>query len=91
MAHDVRLVPHGDPASVVPPRIVEGETDDPPGAGDADRLHRHSRIRLQFEPRQRPKLLAEPVQLVGAPLELDAGVEILGVLPDDHDVHPREP
>ena len=84
--HDVRLVDGRDLAAAVAARVVEGELDDPARPRDRDRLDRDARVAVA----QLAAVLLDPVdQLVGvrrALLELDAGVEVLGVLADDDQV-----
>ena len=84
--HDVRLVHGRDLPAAVLARVVEGELDDPPRAGDRDRLDRDPRVAV-------PELAAvglDPLdQLLGvgrALLVLDPGVEVLGVLPHEDEV-----
>ena len=84
--HDVRLVHGGDLAAAVPARVVEGELDDPARAGDRDRLDRDAGVGAELA----LAVLLDPVDQVagvlGALLELDAGVEVLRVLADDDEV-----
>ena len=87
--HDVRLVDRRDLAAAVAARVVEGELDDLARPRLRDRLDRDAGV----APDVRVALLAEPVEqlvgVLGALLELDARVEILGVLADHDQVDVR--
>ena len=67
-------------------RVLEGGLDDPLGAEHGDRLDRDAGLvagrRVELVGEEAAQLL----DLVRALLELDARVEVLGVLADDHDV-----
>ncbi len=83
--HDVRLVHGRHLAAAVAPRVVDRELDDPARAADRDRLDR--------DPGVGPNATAvgldpcDQVERRGRSLlELDAGVEVLGVLAHDHEV-----
>jgi hypothetical protein len=85
--HDVGLVDRGHLVPAVGAGVVEGELDDPAGALDRDRLDRDARVLADVGARR--ELFDHPRQLQllgGVLLELDAGVEVLGVLPHDDDV-----
>ena len=81
--HDVRLVHGRDLLAAVLARVVERELDDPPRAGDRDRLDRDPRVVVA----ELAAVGLDPLdQLLGvgrALLVLDPGVEVLGVLADD--------
>ena len=70
--------------------VLEGVADDPLAAGDADRLDRDAGLVAAGADLPLRRNLVEIVdQLAGrglARLELDAGVKVLGVLADDHQV-----
>jgi hypothetical protein len=80
-------VPHRDVLSAVPSGEVEAEAHDPPRAGDRDGLHGDAGVRGNRVPDQALQLLPQPGGGRGASFELDALVQVLGVLPDDHEVH----
>jgi hypothetical protein len=67
-------------------RVGERRLDDPLRSEHGDRLDRDpgpiARGRVELVGEEGPQLL----HLSRALLELDAGIEVLGVLPDDHDV-----
>ena len=84
--HDVRLVREGDLAPPVQLRVVEGGTNDPLGAEDGDRLDRDADVLAQLGALGVLDELAELLGLGIVELELDACVEVLVVLADDHDV-----
>ena len=83
--HDVRLVHGRHLAAAEPARVVERELDDPARAFDGDRLDRDPRVVGQLA-----AVVADPLgqlrRLCRADLVLDARVEILGRLADDHEV-----
>ena len=87
--HDVRLVDRRDLAAAVAARVVEGELDDLARARLGDRLDRDARVAADA----RVALAGEPVEqlvgVLGALLELDARVEVLGVLANDDQVDVR--
>ena len=86
MLHDVGLVHRGDLAAAVGDGVVEGGPHDALRAGDADGLERDGAVRADAA--QAP-VLSPGDQLGGlgaAKLGLDARVEVLGVLAEDHDV-----
>ena len=88
-AHHVGLVDDGDLGIAVLLRVLEGGADDPVAAlprvdlaGDGELVARNV-----GEVRERLAQLDERrLQLVGDRVELDAGVEALGVLAEDHEV-----
>ena len=89
--HDIGLVHAGDLLTPHLPRVVEGKLHDPPGP-----LHRD---RLDADPRIGPDdplvVLVQPVdqfeRLALAFLVLDPRVQVLGVLPDHHQIDVRIP
>ena len=87
--HDVRFVHGGHLAAAVPPRVVEGELDDAARAGDRDRLERDpgafadTPLAVVLDP------VDERGRVLGSLLELDPGVEVLGVLAHDDEVDAR--
>jgi hypothetical protein len=84
--HDVGLVHGRDLAAAVAAREVEGELDDSARAGDRDRLDRDACVAVAQRPALRLDPLDQLARLVGALLELDARVQVLRVLADDHEV-----
>ena len=84
---DVRLVHGGHLAASVPARVVERETHDPFGRRLRDRLDGDAGIGTDSA---RALFLAQRDQLagaLGALFELDARVQVFGVLADDDDIH----
>ena len=88
--HDVRLVDGRDLLAAVLAGIVEGAAHDPLGAADADRLDADARlVGLGLDLLVGRELVDELDQLAGlrlARLELDAGIQVFGVLADDDDI-----
>ena len=84
--HDVGLVGGGDLPPAVGLGVVEGRLHDPLGAEDRDRLDRDPRVRADGRAVQLLQEAAQVLRLRRVLLELDPGVQVLGVLPDDHDV-----
>jgi hypothetical protein len=89
--HDVRLVPERDLAPSVRHHELEREPDDPSRAGHRDRLHREPGVLAELPPREPAKFLTELERLGGPSLELDALVQVLGVLADHDEVDVRVP
>src|SRR5439155_5296982 len=79
--HDVRLVHGGHLAPAVAACEVEGELDDPARALDRDRLDRDAGAGADTAPALRDPF-GQVAGRLRALLELDACVQILGVLPD---------
>jgi hypothetical protein len=67
-------------------RVLERETDDPVGAHDADRFERDPGVIEQLEPADVVELSLERGGVLGSAFELDPLIEVLGVLPHDHEV-----
>ena len=84
--HDVRLGHTGDLATPMLPRVLEGVADDPLGRLRADRLHRDSRARGDLPRLKRVERLDHATGRLRAGFVLDAGVEVLGVLPHDDEI-----
>jgi hypothetical protein len=66
--------------------VAERVPDDPLGPGDADRLDRDSGVLLDLSFRFAKDQLPEVQRAGRADVEFDARVEILRVLPDDHEI-----
>ena len=86
VAHHVGLVAERDLVPAVGACVLEREPNDPPGAGDRDRLQRDAGVLAHLEPRELPELLAQRGGFGRAAFELDALIQVLGVLPDDDQV-----
>jgi hypothetical protein len=84
--HDVRLVHRRELAAAVLADVVEGELDHPPRAGDRDRLDRDAGVAVRQLGAVRLDPVHQLLRVGGAFLELDARVQILGVLANDDDV-----
>ena len=84
--HDVRLVDGRDLPAAVLAGVVEGELEDPPGAGDRDRLDRDARVLVAELAALRLDPGDQLLRVRRALLVLDAGVEVLGVLAHDDQV-----
>ena len=67
-------------------RVAEGVADDSLGPGDADRLDRDARVFLDLAAGLPEDQFPKMGRAGGADVELDAGVEIFRVLPDDHEI-----
>ena len=85
--HDVRLVHRRDLRSAIAPRVVEGEPDDPLRPPDRDRLDRDAGVVADALPGLLGDELDQLLRSGRSLLELDPRVQVLGVLPDDHDVY----
>src|SRR3954464_11215564 len=86
VAHHVGLVTDRYVLSPVRACVLEREPNDSMGAGDADRLERDAGIIKELEAADVVELPLQRRGLVRAALELDALIEVLGVLADDHQV-----
>ncbi|HVM68664.1 MAG TPA: isocitrate/isopropylmalate family dehydrogenase, partial [Gaiellaceae bacterium] len=84
--HDVRLVHGRDLAAAVAARVIEGELDDLPCARLGDRLDRDPGVAADVPVAARGEPVEQLVGVLGALLELDAGVQVLGVLAHDDEV-----
>ena len=85
--HDVGLVDGRDLLAAELTGVVEGVLDDPPRALDRDRLDRDAGVVVDLAAREQALMIALQLQRLGRVLlELDAGVEVLGVLAHDDEV-----
>ena len=84
--HDVRLRHARDALAAVGARVLEREADDPLGALAADRLDRDARAGGDLLRLQLVELADHLLGLRRARLVLDPGVEVFGVLADEHEV-----
>jgi hypothetical protein len=84
--HDVRLVHRRDLAAALAAGVLEGEADDPLGAGDRERLDRDARVGLDPGSGELLDPADQVTAVLRALLELDARVQVLGVLADDDQV-----
>jgi hypothetical protein len=84
--HDVRLVPEGDLAAAVLLRQLEGVLDDRPRRRHRDRLDGDPGVAGRRVAVHVLEVAAQLLELLRAALELDALVEVLGVLPHDDEV-----
>ncbi len=76
---------------VVPHGVVERELDDPPGPGDRDGLDGHTSVLAELVADVTPELLPQGRRLWRPLLELDSGVQVLGVLAHHDQVQPLPP
>ena len=87
--HDVGLVHRGDLPAAGAAGVVEGELHDAARAGLGDGLDRDPGVVAQPHARGPLDRGGDLERAVGAALELDPGVEVLGVLAHDHEVDRR--
>ena len=80
------FVAQRDLASAVRPRVLEREPDDPPGAHDRDGFQRDAGVLAHLEAGEVPELPPQRGGLGRAAFELDALIEVFGVLAHDDDV-----
>ena len=85
--HDVRLRHAVDGAPALRSRVLEREANDSLRGFRAHRLDREAGLRVQLLRLQPAERRDQLLGRLAAGLELDAGVEVFGVLADDDDVH----
>ena len=83
---DVALVHQGDRLAVVLDGVVDRRPDQPLGAGDRDRLYPDPAVGPDVPAELLVEHLDHPLGLHRALLDLETGVDVLGVLPENHHV-----
>ena len=86
--HDVALVHQGHAAAAVVEGVLDGPADQALGAGDAHGLDADAGIRADLRAHLRVQELDDLRGFGRALLPFDAGVDVLGVLAEDHHVQP---